>query len=648
MRRLLLAGVLLALLGGVAVARQPFPTDIQVAINQLVTGVVPFTAFRTAASSYLNWGTTQGTGGYGFRDNAGVIEAKNSGGSWLALPTSSTLPTAASFITRVAEVNLSNETALGALATGILINTTTTGLPAIYAGSGACAANQYVTTISAIGATTCGTVAATGLTGTLPVASGGTGLATGTSGGVLAYTAAGTLASSAALTQYQLVIGGGAGAAPGPLGSHGTTTTVLHGNPSGPPTFGAVSLANDITGTLGASNGGTANAFFSVSGPATSVKTFTFPNVSATILTTNAAVTAAQGGTGLTSYTTGMILHATGAATLAGLADVATGNVLLSGGVGAVPTYGKVGLSTHVSGSLAVANGGTGLASYAVGDLIYASGATTLAPLADVAAGSYLRSGGVTTAPLWSTLILPNAASQGQLPVASAANTLTMLAVGTAGQLLRSAGAGATVTWSTAVFPNTATTGDLITASGANTYANLATGAAGTVLIGGATPSYSATPAVTSWSAVSFAALAAATTNTVYTLASTATSDDPTETFAQYRIATTDATVTQIVLQAVPATTTLQYHCAITARRTGGVAGAAEDGAAYLLQVAYKNVAGNATEIAAETLTVVGEDQAAWTVTAAPSGANAAISVTGAVDNTVTWHASCRTYRVSS
>ena len=53
---------------------------------------------------------------------------------------------------------------------------------------------------------------------------------------------------------------------------------------------------------------------------------------------------------------------------------------------------------------VAVADGGTGLSSYAVGDLLYASAGTTLAGLADVAVGSYLASGGVTTAPAWATL----------------------------------------------------------------------------------------------------------------------------------------------------------------------------------------------------------------------------------------------------
>lgn len=76
------------------------------------------------------------------------------------------------------------------------------------------------------------------------------------------------------------------------------------------------------------------------------------------------------------------------------------------------------------TGTLSVARGGTDIASYAVGDLLYASGSTTLSKLADVAAGSYLRSGGVTTAPVWSTLILPNAATANRIVYATSSNTL--------------------------------------------------------------------------------------------------------------------------------------------------------------------------------------------------------------------------------
>jgi len=72
-------------------------------------------------------------------------------------------------------------------------------------------------------------------------------------------------------------------------------------------------------------------------------------------------VTPAQGGTGITSYATGDLLQASASTTLAKLAAVATGNVLISGGVTTVSSWGKVGLTTHVSGILPPANGGTGV-----------------------------------------------------------------------------------------------------------------------------------------------------------------------------------------------------------------------------------------------------------------------------------------------
>lgn len=79
----------------------------------------------------------------------------------------------------------------------------------------------------------------------------------GTSGGIPYFSSGTTWASTGALTANALLIGGGAGAGPSALGSLGTTTTVLHGNASGAPTFGAVSLAADVTGTLPYGNGGT-------------------------------------------------------------------------------------------------------------------------------------------------------------------------------------------------------------------------------------------------------------------------------------------------------------------------------------------------------------------------------------------------------
>lgn len=72
----------------------------------------------------------------------------------------------------------------------------------------------------------------------------------GTSGGIPYFSAANTWASSGALTASAIVLGGGAGASPTVLGSLGTTTTVLHGNAAGAPTFGAVVSADmNITTT---------------------------------------------------------------------------------------------------------------------------------------------------------------------------------------------------------------------------------------------------------------------------------------------------------------------------------------------------------------------------------------------------------------
>lgn len=73
-------------------------------------------------------------------------------------------------------------------------------------------------------------------------------------------------------------------------------------------------------------------------------------------------ITAEYGGTGLTSYAIGDIVYADSTTTLSKLSDVATGNALLSGGIGSAPLWGKIGLSSHVSGNLPVTNlnSGTG------------------------------------------------------------------------------------------------------------------------------------------------------------------------------------------------------------------------------------------------------------------------------------------------
>jgi len=105
---------------------------------------------------------------------------------------------------------------------------------------------------------------------------------------------------------------------------------------------------------------------------------------------------------------------------------------------------------------------GVHIATLSVGAIPYASSASNLAALAAVAAGSYLRSDGLTTAPLWSTLKLPNAATAFRLPVATSANTIgEVAAVGATGEYLAGA-TGAIPSWATL---NQAAVAGLTTAS---------------------------------------------------------------------------------------------------------------------------------------------------------------------------------------
>jgi hypothetical protein len=147
-------------------------------------------------------------------------------------------------------------------------------------------------------------------------------------------------------------------------------------------------------------------------------------NSSGTALTAIASLPATTGGTGITSYTVGDLVYASASTVLSKLADVATGNALISGGVGVAPSWGKIGLTTHVSGTLPAANGGTGQSSYAVGDLVYASTTTALSKLADVATGNALISGGVGVAPSYGKIGLTTHVS-GTLPTANGGTNLT-------------------------------------------------------------------------------------------------------------------------------------------------------------------------------------------------------------------------------
>ena len=89
----------------------------------------------------------------------------------------------------------------------------------------------------------------------------------------------------------------------------------------------------------------------------------TFPtlnqNTTGTAAGLSATLAATSGGTGTATTAVGDLLYGTTTNTWSKLAAVATGNSLISGGVTTAPSWGKIGLTTHVSGTLPVANGGT-------------------------------------------------------------------------------------------------------------------------------------------------------------------------------------------------------------------------------------------------------------------------------------------------
>jgi len=103
-------------------------------------------------------------------------------------------------------------------------------------------------------------------------------------------------------------------------------------------------------------------------------------------------------------------------------------------------------------------------------------------------------------------------------------------------------------------------------------------------------------------------------------------------------ISTTDATATTIFSVVIPPTTTVFITADVAARRTGGSSGTAEDGAAYKIYGAFKNVSGSATLIGQGT-TFVAEDQVAWGISFSVTADTAILQVTGAANNNINWTA---------
>ena len=256
--------------------------------------------------------------------------------------------------------------------------------------------------------------------------------------------------------------------------------------------------------------------------------TFTWPtfnqNTTGTASNVTGVVLAANGGTGLSTYTAGDLLYYVSGTALTKLAIGTNGFLLTSNGsapqwtspssfgvstinfstTGLTPNTATGGAIT-VAGTLVSGNGGTGFSTYATGDVIYASAPNTLSKLTAGTNGYVLTlaagvpswaaaSGGVTTINFGSTGLTPNTATGGAINVAGTLGagyggsglstfavgdimyasaitpTISKLAIGTVGQVMVVNSGGTAPQWSA---QSTLAVG---------TATNVAGGAAGSIL----------------------------------------------------------------------------------------------------------------------------------------------------------------------
>jgi len=142
----------------------------------------------------------------------------------------------------------------------------------------------------------------------------------------------------------------------------------------------------------------------------------------------------AAGGTGLSSFTAGDVLYATGTTTLAKLAKGTAEQVLAMNSGATAPDWGSVDLT--VLPTITAVKGGTGQTSFTAGDIFYANSTTTITKLAKGTGLQGLQTNSGATAPEWAASPQSVLTAAGDILYASGANTLAKLAKGSDDEVL--------------------------------------------------------------------------------------------------------------------------------------------------------------------------------------------------------------------
>ena len=191
-------------------------------------------------------------------------------------------------------------------------------------------------------------------------------------------------------------------------------------------------------------------------------------NTSGSAASLSATLVATSGGTGQSTYAVGDLLQGAATNTLSKLSAVATGNALISGGVTTASSWGKIGLTTHVSGILPVANGGTNASAAGITAFNNITGYTAAGATGTTSTNLVFSTSPTLVTP---TLGVASATSINKVTVTAPATSSTLTIAD--GSTLATSGAFSTTLTATATTNVTLpTTGTLATLAGTETLTN--------------------------------------------------------------------------------------------------------------------------------------------------------------------------------